>query len=339
MIDDELDELFGSNEENKLKLSYSRISDFDRNGPKALIKQKELDTKALRMGSVIDLLVFEPDKFNDTYYCYDGDKPTATLGKLCDIILENYIEVPSKETVLEIIKANKFWNNIKKIESLEKNFNVPEFWEYITTQLKVKDKIIINTPEKIACEEIAFILKTHEHSKDIINGEGISQFKFTYELDNVILRGIIDKVLIDYENKTIRFIDLKTGSNDALEFKSSFIKYRYYIQAFIYQAAFETVCKELNLDIEEFTLLPFQFLYISKSERIPLVLEVTDKWYTAARDGFVTTSGYNYKGVNTLIKEIYWHWYNKEYDIPKEIIDNKGQVLLEDHFISIVEDE
>lgn len=77
--------------------------------------------------------------------------------------------------------------------------------------------------------QIVDVLLTHEYSKDIFsNPDAIYQLKFNYkdsiENQKFNFRGIIDIVLIDHKNKTVTLIDLKTGSNSALDFKNSFIK-------------------------------------------------------------------------------------------------------------------
>ena len=40
------------------------------------------------------------------YYVFDGEKPTASLGKLCDIILINYLKIPTKDEIYEITITN-----------------------------------------------------------------------------------------------------------------------------------------------------------------------------------------------------------------------------------------
>ena len=112
-----LEKLLQDNEEIDLNLSYSRISDFDRNGPKALIRPSNLDGEGLRFGSLSDDLlldkVMNDNTFKQKYYLFDGNKPTATLGELCDIIVKNYDKLPDVETVLKIVRHNACWSGVK----------------------------------------------------------------------------------------------------------------------------------------------------------------------------------------------------------------------------------
>jgi cyanate lyase len=153
------------------------------------------------------------------------------------------------------------------------------------------------------------------------------------EYKGFILRGIIDKILIDHKAKTIRFIDLKTGQGPVDEFISSFIKWRYYLQSAIYTLAYSEVCKILGL--KDYKFLPFQFLYIGRSERIPLLFTVSKLWHKASIYGFTTKAGYKYKGLNELLEEVRWHVDNKVFDVTKKVHESNGSVLLEDSFISL----
>ncbi len=326
------------NNDIKLKdLSYSKVSDFDRNGAVALVRAKTNDTQALKIGSLVDNLIFEDkDYFNKHYYVFDGEKPTATLGLLCDIIVKNYTNIPNKEQVLQIIAHNNLWKRQKQ-DTLLANFNIPEFWEYLKCIFETFDKIIVTTKELEDAKELAEILKTHNYSKDVITNEEFehkNQFYFEFKHLGFNFRGVIDKILIDHKNKKVRFIDLKTGTDNAAEFENSFVKWRYYFQGAIYTLAFNAICEMLNL--KGYTLQDFEFLYISKKEKIPMLFKMSKNWLNASIKGF-NIGKYRYKGLIELCEEIEWCFDNNEYNIPKQIVDNNGEVYLKDNFIEINE--
>lgn len=319
------------------ELSYSKISDFDRNGAIALIRVKNNDSKALKIGSLVDNLIFESkDYFKKNYYVFDGEKPTATLGLLCDIIVKNYTKIPTKEQVLQIISHNNFWKRQKE-DTLLSNFDIPEFWEYLKCMFETIDKIIVTTKELEEAKELAEILKTHIYSKNIINNDKLenrNQVYFEFNYLNFKFRGIIDKILINHKTKKIRFIDLKTGTDNAEDFENSFIKWRYYFQGTIYTLAFNSVCEILGL--KGYTLEDFEFLYISKKEKIPMLFKMSKNWLKAGLKGF-NIGKYKYKGLNEICDEIEWCVKNDEYVIPKSIVENNGEIYLKDNFIEINE--
>ena len=332
-----LDQALDNTEQIDLILSYSKLSDFDRNGAVALVRNSRTENEGLKFGSLIDDLLFnDKDYFNKHYYIFDGEKPTATLGVLCDIILKNFITIPTEEEIVNIIILNKFWANVKNKDTLIEKFNNSEFWDYLKCKYETVNKVVITTKEYEDSKEIINILKTHKYSKPVLINEyeNISQVKFSIEYRKFKIHGILDLISIDHKNKIVYFTDLKTGKNPAIEFEESFIKWRYYFQGAIYCLAFFEICKNLNL--KDYRLAPFQFLYISKSDKTPLLFKMTEKWILAAMNGF-SINRYKFKGINELIDEIYWCWKNKEYNIPKYIVENNGIINLKDNFIEINE--
>lgn len=328
--------LDNTNEEIDLTLSYSKLSDFDRNGAISLIRKSNVDNDGIKLGSLVDDLLFN-DKtyFENTYYIFDGEKPTATLGKLCDIILKNYNKIPDEKEIINIIRKNNFWTRQKE-DTLITNFHTPYFWNYLKCKFESKDKIVITTEEYNTALELVDILKTHKYSKHILENdfENIYQLKFEIEYMKFKIKGIIDITSIDHKNKIVYLTDLKTGKGSSLDFIDSFIKWRYYMQAAIYSLAFYEICEVLGL--KNYTLAPFQFLYISKSDKLPLLYKVTDKWMSASFKGF-KLDNIIYKGINQLLDEIYWCWKNKEFNIPKEVIENNGEVYINDKSIIVNE--
>lgn len=336
-----LDKLLDNEEIIDLTLSYSKISDFDRNGPKALISKTEINNEGVKHGSLVDDLLTDTitgsKLYQEKYYIYDDNKPTATLGSLCDIILQNYDKIPNKETILKIVKHNAFWSRTKDEEKLISEFDKKEFWNYLQVMYDVKDKKVITTLENINAKEAVNILLTHEYSKHLYFNDYENYYQLPFEINykNFKIKGILDKLSIDHKNKIVYMDDLKTGANKAELFLKSFIDYRYYFQGAIYEMSFDYFCKMFNL--KGYTLALFRFIYLGRSEKIPFIFEFTNKWKNAAINGFTTKSGYKYTGLNENLDKIYFHWKNKMYDCSKEIYENKGCLILNDDFIEVNE--
>lgn len=332
---DEMDELYGSNDEIEMLLSYSRLSDYDRRGAKTLINRTRVESNAVFMGALVDDLLLDKESFKTKYFIFNGKKPTATLGKLADIIINNYNKLPSKSNILNLISANSLWKGIKNEDILIGYITSKEFTSYIKAQYKSKTQTLLTTEQLAKGQEIADILLTHEYSKDILinNLENHNQFKFNFKYKGIKFRGIIDKLLIDHKNKTIQIIDLKTGQGGVLEFPTSYLKWRYYLQEALYQKSVSYIEKKLKL--KGYTLLPFKFLYISTYEKIPSVYVIDNKWHEAALKGFKTTSGWVYKGLDELIDEVKWHYKNNVFHLPREVYENNGLIRLNDEYIDI----
>lgn len=336
---EEENELYGVDNVLDIKLSYSKLSSFIEGGAKALVRKKELTGDGINEGGLIDCLLFSPNNFKKEYYIFDGTKPTATAGELCDLVFQLFNKIPKVEEVVEVSRKHGYWSKVVNPETYINKFNTEDFWGYLKAQYESKSKTIITTEQLQRAEEVVEILKSHNYSKLIVafptkTQSKYAQYKIEYRYKNVIFRGILDLLVVDHKAMTVQMIDLKTGTPAAELFSQSFVKYRYYLQEAVYQQAFEQICKDLGL--EGYKLLPFQFLYISRFEKIPLLYTVPEKWSKAALNGFTTKSGYLYKGMNQIIDDITWHWTNQKFDLSRETYEKEGSLILKDDFIEIL---
>ena len=98
---------------------------------------------------------------------------------------------------------------------------------------------------------------------------------------------------------------------------------------------FKYFCDKFNLI--DYTLENFKFLFIGKSENVPIIFEFTEKWNQAAIKGFNTKSGYFYTGIDENLKKVYYHWKNNKYDFSKDVYEQNGNLILNDNFIEVNE--
>ncbi len=329
-----LDDVLSSQDNTDIYLSYSRVSDFDRNGPKALLPKPREESDALKMGALVDDLLFDKDKFNKIYHISDFNEPAASLGVLCKIILQNFTQLPSLEVITNLVEINELWSSIKKPELKLAKYNNSEFWGYLKDKFESINKIVVTKEELQKAEETVEVLKTHKFSKELFNPEfdHIYQYSFKIKIKQFYFRGILDIITIDHKNKIVYFKDLKTGGGPSSEFPTSFIKWRYYLQEAVYTLAFEEICK--TLELKDYTLAPFEFIYIGLKELLPVSYIVTPRWHESALKGFKTSNNYKYKGLYELIDEIYFHWKHQIYDLPMNIYKNNGRIELDDKFIT-----
>ena len=329
-----LDAALSTKENVDLLLSYSRVSDFDRNGPSALITRVKEESQALKKGSLVDDLLFSKETFDDKYYVSVFEEPTASLGVLAKIILKNFNTIPSKEVIENLISINDLWTSIKDPSKKKAKWDLPSFYGYLTSQFASSEKTLVTRDEISLAEHTVETLRTHKFSKDLFSEEfqHVYQHPFTIEIRQFTFRGFIDIITIDHDKKIVYLKDLKTGGGPSAEFTSSFIKWRYYLQEAVYSLAFEQICKDLGL--EGYTQAPFEFVYIGFKEQIPVRYIVTPTWHDAALNGFKTSGGYIYKGLYELIDEIYFHWKNQIYDLPMSVYVNNGAIDLDDSFIN-----
>lgn len=324
-------------DENLIKLSYSRLADYDRNGAKALIDRDSQETTATKRGNLVNDLLFGNVNIDETYFIKNHEDPKNTLLKLANIIVDNYLDIPSQEEIFKIIERNELWVRTKNHDKMLANFNVPEFWEYLELKLKNIDKPLITPSMLVEAEELVYILTNHNHSKHFFksyNGRLITEHAFKVKYgDSVLLRGIVDMIVIDDVNKTFRIIDLKTGVNKYSKFGQSILDWRYYLQEAVYMYASDVIKEELG--VSDYTTLPFQFLYIGITEKIPVVYEVTENRHLSGIHGFTTPSGYTYKGMYQLIEEVEYLHRHKLFVYDYDTHRNNGLLMLRDVIVDV----
>ena len=321
-----------------LRLSFSKVSEFDRNGPRSLIDRQKISGEFLDFGSLVDDMLQPDFNINDNYYVFDGEKPTAMLGTLCEYIVQmvdqnNFLKNSiNDEFVLHSIKELSLWKSTKEDSKLLSKFTI-EAKEYVTAMVESKYKTLVTNLLVQEAEEMVALLKTHEFSRDFFKEDLLHQVEVNFEIGNFKFLSFLDYIKIDHVNKTIRGVDLKTGSKPVNDFMTNFIKYRYYLQGQIYKMALYNYA--VNNDLKDYKVLPFQFLYCGRYEKIPTFLEISNKWEEASLNGFTTTSGYKHRGLYELVDSIEWHWRNEVFNMSKEQYESNGLIQINDEFINI----
>jgi hypothetical protein len=130
------------------------------------------------------------------------------------------------------------------------------------------------------------------------------------------LKGIIDNLVIDYENKEVRINDLKTTSKSLNEFENSLDYYKYWMQAAIYvKLAVAFVQKELGKEqsLKDWNI-KFHFVVLDRYSNVyafPVSNESMLDWQARLKE---------------IIKKANYHYTKRDYKLPYEFA--MGQVKL-----------
>lgn len=274
-------------------LSYSQLSKIDKYGFDGLDKLTEhLETPSLIFGSCVDAIITEGmDAFNERFLVVDNSLDSEAAAIIKEIysnykdFYKFFEEIP-QEYVSQTAKSMGFWPADKwsdqaRYNGLLKKGNLSEYWEILKSS-EGKTVINMDTFEKVmACVEA---LKTSEATKlyfgDDPKPDGIEvfcQLKFKATLNGVDYRIMMDCMVCDHINKTIRCIDLKTSHKKVWDFAKSFIEFSYQLQGRLYSR----VLKDNILRDEyfkDFTILPYLFIVVNNDTLTPtpLVWEYKD---------------------------------------------------------------
>lgn len=267
-------------------LSQSSISSYERNGFECLDKLFEhIETPSLTFGSAVDSIITDGEEaFNQRFYISDMPKIPSTAEPIVKEIYSQYhnaytniYDIPESE-LMPILsqyayKGNTNWGTKAKCDAIRKDGA-----SYYQTMFMAGDKTILSqdTYNKVfACVRA---LKDSPQTKGYFapddpfsNIERCYQMKFKGELDNEVFRGMADLLIVDHSKKVVIPCDLKTSGHREYDFPTSFLQWRYDIQARLY---WRLIRQAMDKDdyFREFKLLDFRFIVVNNIDNpIPLV--------------------------------------------------------------------
>ena len=79
--------------------SYSTLSTLDQN-PSGIISKDKTFSDAMKMGSIVDIILTNPDDYEKEFYEIKYDKPTATTLKMYEAVISR-IDSWNKEKIVK----------------------------------------------------------------------------------------------------------------------------------------------------------------------------------------------------------------------------------------------
>ena len=268
------------------ELSYSTLSTYETlgfNGIEHLFDKKE--SPSLLLGSVVDtILTGGEEEFNSLYYVADipslGDKPLL----IADYLFSNYNGIYSTMKdmpatyILEaanVYEYQKRWRDDNRIKDLTEKCD-PYYMAKVSSSGKTVVDIQTFEDVKACVRALKESPATRGYFADDDEMSPIRryyQLKFRADLEGVGYRNMADLLVVDYENKKVYPVDLKTSlSCSEWDFESNFKKWHYYIQARLYWRIIR-----VNMDADpyfkDFSLENYRFIIVNPKTLTPLVWE------------------------------------------------------------------
>lgn len=271
-------------------LSYSNLATYERGGFQylnTLFDKKE--SPSLLFGSMVDTYLTDgEDAFNEKFAVIDyniTDGGIDVCRELANRYKEQYKEFKDIPEVLVSQTAQEvgFWKDLKwnsrRYKEVLKTGDIDVYYHVLTSNTKTIVSTKLYT-DMLACVDA---LKTSEATKFYFAADNpfddsirrCYQLKFKATLEGVDYRCMADEIIIDYKNKLIRPIDLKTSSHSEAEFYKSFIDWTYNQQARLY---WKIIRENLDRDeyFRDFTLDDYTFIVVNKNTLTPLTWKYTD---------------------------------------------------------------
>lgn len=273
-------------------------------------------------GRQIHMSILEPKEFDINYVYLDYKIPKSeNQKKFC----EEYVNLTNSNSKEKLIQAYSEAYNIKN-KSDEKVFdeanklykllrNYIEYLEksktYKEVLTKSKWKLIQDLKSEAYNHKKARQLLLVEN--DLANVEEYNEIPIFWEYETtekkiVPCKSMLDRLVIDHDNKTIKLIDLKTTSNLGT-FHKSVDKYKYYRQLAFYWKAIEYEFKNLQDYKRE------NYIIALRTKELPecKVFEISNDLIELGN-----------KEIENLMKDISWHFENDSWKYSREYYEGTG---------------
>lgn len=317
-------------------LSYSTLARYEREGFNKLDHLfDKISTQSLLEGSMVDCLITgSKDEFDELYYVADfpsiGDKEQQIVLTLYDRFhnsCEQFSYIP-KEEILEAINEfewQKNWREDTRIRVLSERGAM-----YYNLKVQAGNKTVVdgNTYDRVC--RMVYALKTSPSTQGYFaDNDELSpirryyQLKFKAKFEGVNYRCMMDLAVVDYEEKKIYPIDLKTSGHREWDFQGSFEQWSYMIQARLYWRILKA---NMSNDpyFKDFTLEDYKFIVVNKESLTPLVWKFP---LTRSKGTLIDKEGKEYRDPFEIGKELQ-SYLNFRPQVPKGI-DKDGVNIID----------
>lgn len=315
------------------RVSNSSLSWFQKS-PKYFkqMLDKEIDegTKPyFEKGQWIHMFILEPNEFDKNYTFLSYTIPKSKQQKeFC----ESLANVRTGKRDDKLIMAYKKSYAVNKTDD-DKILNqakalAKQFSEYIK-YLKIRHKYtkVLPPKELRLLEEIKSSIIKHKVAHSLLYNEQQQVFGNTdklfiqnefpiYWVDpkyKVECKSMLDRLIIDYEHKTVTMVDLKTTSH-LYEFRDAALEYSYHRQIAFYWLAIYWHFKEvLHVDISEWHKEAY---IVAVSKNNPVETRVYTISDLKLQEALST--------IDSLMDEIKWHMDEDKWDYPRNYYNSDG---------------
>jgi len=221
-----------------------------------VLKQKDdaMDQNMIE-GSLIHCLLLHPAQFDNQFVLSVQDPPSDNPRKVLETLLVHHKDLKAhgdtrtelaefSDAILDILRDANLYQSLKTdAQRLEKMITSrhEEYWRYLTT---MEGKIVVGQETYDFCKAVVDKITSNPTVMDRMGYFGDSFNGITKENEKELvsfpadmpfgLRGFIDNLVFDSQNKVIRVNDVKKTGKDLNSFSDSIEYFRYWIQAAMY---------------------------------------------------------------------------------------------------------
>jgi hypothetical protein len=282
-------------------------------------------------GKVIHSLLLDADNFKEHFILLPGNLPSDNPKKIIEMVFQHHStqEVQSetatlldyKDYILSALVEMNLYQSLKTDEQRVAKISTPAHEEYFSFLIKKQGKDIVDIPTFEECSQIVELLKNHPEVTTLLGGtpdqesyQKINEYAVQIEEVEGLpfgLKGILDNMVMDVENKYVRINDLKKTSKTLSEFPETIEFYNYWLQAALYVIMVKHILKSNDFDPEEWNI-EFNFIVVDKYKQIyPFKVSTT-------------TMAQWIEKTNQWLSIAKWHYDTRRFDLPYALVDNRS---------------
>ncbi len=309
-------------------------------------KVEEEETKASVVGRVVETLLLEPEEFDNRFYmsvCLSA--PTGLMLAFVEALYKHTaaatdefgnVNRPFADLFTDAYAESGF--KIKPDAVLNK-FQGSDAEIYYDELRKVRSKglTVVTTEDVTNAEKIVTELRTNFVTSEVVNLVNSArwsvhnQFQIEgYSVDGHLFKSMMDKVIVDHDQRTIQVYDLKCVWAVEGFYEEYYLYRRAYIQAYLYYQAIMSLTINQNSDLYGYKVEFPKFIVCDSTNYYnPLVYTLSGEDLLDAYEGF-EHKGRKYPGVGQLIKDLEWAVENDVWNISRENYINNGVVNIKE---------
>jgi hypothetical protein len=319
--------------------SSSSLKDFSMDRKKYYRKYilgedvEDKDTQAATTGRVVETLLLEPELFDERFYMSScAEAPSALM-----LAFVNALYKHTKEATDDHGNVTRSFEDISKDAYVDSGFKIKYeaviskfvgsdaeiFYNEMRT-VKSRNLTVVTAEDVSNAEKIVEELRNNPVTKDVVNLVSSSRYSVYnqlqvegYQVDDMKFKSMMDKVIVDHEERTLQVYDLKCTWSVENFLEEYYLYRRAYIQALLYFYA-TAYFRDTNNEMSGYIVLPPKFIVCDSTNYYnPLIYTLDAADLDSAYEGF-THKNREYKGVGTIIADLQWAIENNVWNISRE---------------------
>jgi hypothetical protein len=305
---------------------------------------EEKDNQATNMGKLVETLLLEPEEFDNRFYMSSTVAlPTGLMLEFVEALYritdaaadgDGIVARPMEEMVEEAYQASGF--KITKEAVLNKFLgSTAEIYYREIREVRSKKLTVVTTQDITNAERIVEELLNNQFTSCIIRQESdehctvLNQFKVdSYFVDGHEFKSMLDKVIVNHDEKRIYIYDLKCVWSVENFFNEYYLYRRAYIQAYLYYQAMLSFTKKEDSPWYKYTIDTPKFIVCDSINYYnPLIYTMTPDSMYDAYMGF-KVGDKEYPGVRNLIHDLDWAIENDIWTISRDNFKSNGLVKI-----------